>query len=236
MSRAEATVLGVTAPDEAGDTVRVVDAEGFDRQACGGTHPCNTSEVGVIVALGHERHKGGTRIRFVCGARAVAALHHRQAVVDEASAILSAAPEALPAALRRLAETAADADKRCRLLQDQAIEALAARIAAGAPPGDPAIIAASFEGYAPADLRALAAQVAAQRAAIVLLGSRHAGRAHLAFARTPGRAEDLGPPLRAALEIVGGRGGGRGDLVQGGGDRMQRVDDALAAAAAMVRG
>ena len=41
--------------------------------------------------------------------------------------------------------------------------------------------------------------------------------------------------LRAALELLGGRGGGRGNLAQGGGDRVERLDEALAAAAATVR-
>jgi alanyl-tRNA synthetase len=213
-----------------------VDAEGFDQQACGGTHPRSTAEVGVVIVLGHERYKGGTRIRFVCGDRALLAFHQRQAILDELSAAVSSAPDALPATVARLRDSAAELSRRCRLLQDQALEGLAARMAAGAPPGDPAIIVASFEGYAPADLRTLAGQVAALRPALVLLGSRHEGRAHLAFARTPGRAEDLGAALKAALDKVGGRGGGRGDVVQGGGDRPERLDDALAAAAAAVRG
>jgi alanyl-tRNA synthetase len=208
-----------------------VEAEGFDRQPCGGTHPRNTSEVGVIVVLGHERHKGGTRIRFVCGERAVAALHQRQAIVDEASAVLSSAPESLAEAARRLCYAAAEADRRSRALLDRVLEAEAARLVAAAT--GPVIVAA-FDGYAPADLRALAGQVVAQRSAIALLGSRHEGRAHLVFARTPGRTEEVGPLLQKALALLGGRGGGRGDLAQGGGDLVDRLDEALAAAAAAI--
>jgi alanyl-tRNA synthetase len=231
VTRAEADALGVRPPEEAGDSVRIVEAEGFDRQPCGGTHPRNTSEVGVIVVLGHERHKGGTRIRFVCGERAVAALHQRQAIVDEASAVLSSAPESLAEAARRLCYAAAEADRRSRALLDRVLEAEAARLVAAAT--GPVIVAA-FDGYAPADLRALAGQVVAQRSAIALLGSRHEGRAHLVFARTPGRTEEVGPLLQKALALLGGRGGGRGDLAQGGGDLVDRLDEALAAAAAAI--
>jgi alanyl-tRNA synthetase len=232
VSRAEAEALGVHAPEEAGDSVRIVEAEGFDRQPCGGTHPRNTSEVGVVVVLGHERHKGGTRIRFVCGDRAVAAFHQRQALVDETSALLSSAPEALPEAARRLRDAAAEADRRCRGLLERALEAEAARLVASGPSLDPLIVVASFDGYAPADLRTLAGHVVAQRSAIALLGSRHEGRAHLVFARSPGRTEDVVALLQGALAILGGRGGGRGDLAQGGGDVVERLDEALAAAAA----
>ncbi len=91
---------------------------------------------------------------------------------------------------------------------------------------------ASFDGYAPADLRTLAGHVVARRSCLALLGSRHEGRAHLVFARSPGRAEDVAALLKGSLAILGGRGGGRGDLAQGGGHFVERLDDALAAAAA----
>lgn len=232
VSRTEADALGVRAPEEAGDSVRIVEAEGFDRQPCGGTHPRRTSEVGVVVVVGHERHKGGTRIRFVCGDRAVAAFHQRQAIVDETSALLSSAPESLPEAARRLRDAASEADRRCRGLRERALEAEAARLLAAAPSTDPPIVVASFDGYAPGDLRTLAGHVVAQRSTIALLGSRHEGRAHLVFARSPGRTEDVVALLKGSLAILGGRGGGRGDLAQGGGDLVERLDEALAAAEA----
>ena len=64
VSRAEAAALGVRAPEEAGDRVRIVEAEGFDRQPCGGTHPRNTSEVGVWSCW--PRSPQRDRVRFVC--------------------------------------------------------------------------------------------------------------------------------------------------------------------------
>ena len=137
LSRAEAAAAGVTVPEEAGDRVRIVEAGGFDRQACGGTHPRATSEVGVVVVLGHERYKGGTRIRFVCGERAVEALHRRQSAVDEISALLSSGPDAAVEAVRRLREAAAESDKRCRALAERALEGEARRLLDAAAPGRP---------------------------------------------------------------------------------------------------
>jgi alanyl-tRNA synthetase len=235
MSRAEAAAAGVHVPEEAGDRVRVVDAEGFDRQACGGTHPRTTSEVGVVVVLGHERYKAGTRVRFVCGARAVDALHRRQAIVDDLAATLSAAPDAIADAVRRLRDTAGEADKRVRALQAQALEGEARRLLANAAPGNPTVVAAALDGYAPADLRALAGHVVALAPSIALLGSRHEGRAHLVFARSPGRTEDVAALLVDALARIGGRGGGRGDVVQGGGDRVDALDEAIRTASGAAR-
>jgi alanyl-tRNA synthetase len=234
VTRAEADALGVRAPEEAGDAVRIVEAAGFDVQPCGGTHPRTTSEVGVVIVTGHERYKGGTRIRFVCGDRAVAAFHQRQAILDETSAALSSAPETLAESARRLRDASVDADKRLRTLLDRALAGEAVRLAATAPADG--ILTAALDGYAPADLRALAGHVVAQRPLVALLGSRHEGRAHLVFARTPGRPEDVAGLLKIALGILGGKGGGRGDLAQGGGELVDRLDDALAAAATAARG
>jgi alanyl-tRNA synthetase len=151
--------------------------------------------------------------------------------VEEASAVLSSAPESLAAAARRIREAAAEADRRWRGLFERALQDEGARLADAAPPGEPPGVVASFEGYAPADLRTLAGHVVARRSCLALLGSRHDGRAHLVFARSPGRGEDVAALLAGSLAILGGRGGGRGDLAQGGGDLVDRLDDALAAAA-----
>ena len=69
VTRHEAASLGIRAPQEAGDEVRIVEVPGFDLQACGGTHPRHTAEVGVVLLLGAERYKQGSRVRFVCGRR-----------------------------------------------------------------------------------------------------------------------------------------------------------------------
>ena len=56
------------------------------------------------------------------------------------------------------------------------------------------------------------------------------------FAQSPGLGHDIPALLRQAVASLGGRGGGKGDLAQGGGERIDLLDDALAAAARAVRG
>ena len=64
-----------------GGTLRMVDVEEFDLSACGGTHVPRTGAIGAIVVLAWERYKGGTRVSFVCGGRAVTAFHVLRDVV-----------------------------------------------------------------------------------------------------------------------------------------------------------
>jgi alanyl-tRNA synthetase len=242
LSAAEARALGVEPPEGVTAGVRVVEAVGFDRQPCGGTHPRSTAEVGVIVVTGLERYKAGTRVSFVCGHRALAALAARQDALDELVATLSAPLDGLAVAARKMKEDLADGERRAKALLERAIDGDARRLLAQAqgdrpvPGADaaPALIVVALEGWSASDLRALAARIVALSPSVALLGSR-ADKAHLVFAQSEGLPHDVPALLKGAVETLGGRGGGRGNLAQGGGDRLDRLDDALAAAAAAVK-
>ena len=99
----------------------------------------------------------------------------------------------------------------------------------------PALVSAIYDGWPAADLRSLAQRLVALAPCVALLGSR-SDKVHLVFAQSEGLGHDIPALLSAAALVVGGRGGGKGNLAQGGGDRLDRLDEALAAAAAAVRG
>ena len=54
-------------------TLRMIDIADFDVSACGGTHVRRTGAIGVIAISGWERFRGGTRLEFMCGGRALRA-------------------------------------------------------------------------------------------------------------------------------------------------------------------
>ncbi len=133
LTAAEARALGVEPPEGAGEEVRIVEAEGFDRQACGGTHPRSTAEVGVVLVLGHERYKGGSRVRFVCGHRALAASRERNHVLDVLSRTLSTPWKHYPKRYR-VRWRGLPHPTRIRELQEQGLEAEARRLLSQAAP------------------------------------------------------------------------------------------------------
>ena len=233
-TRAETLALGVKPPDEAGDAVRLVEAEGFDLQPCGGTHPRSTSEVGVVAIVGHERYKGGSRVRFLCGQRALKALRCANGILERLGALLSSPVERLPETAERLKDQLAAAERRGRGLLQQALEGEARRLLATATE-DPPVIVATYEGWAMDELRLLAQSLVGLAPCVALLGSRGA-KAALVFAQSEGLPHDIPGLLREAIALVGGRGGGKGNLAQGGGDNVLGLDAALAGAAARVRG
>jgi alanyl-tRNA synthetase len=69
---------------------------------------------------------------------------------------------------------------------------------------------------------------------VALLGSR-SDKAHLVFAQSEGLPHDVPSLLKAAVEHLGGKGGGRGNMAQGGGERLDLLDEALQRARDAVR-
>jgi alanyl-tRNA synthetase len=93
------------------------------------------------------------------------------------------------------------------------------------------VVVAAFNGWPAEELRVLATHLVALAPAVALLGSR-CDKAHLVFAQSEGLPHDIPALLRAAVEHLGGRGGGRGNMAQGGGEKVERLDEALARAKA----
>jgi len=197
--------------------------------------------VGVVVVTALEKYKGGTRVSFVCGHRALAAIEKRLVVLDELVSLLSAPLDELVAAAGKVRDDLLQTERRAKGLQERALEGEARRLLAAArgdgPPftkATPALIVAAYDGWAPDDLRLLAQRLVALAPSVALLGSR-AGKAHLVFAQSEGLPHDVPALLREAVDHLGGRGGGRGNLAQGGGDRLELLDEALAKASATVK-
>ena len=86
--------------------IRVVWVEDYDASACGGTHVSATGAVGLIKVTSLERYKGGVRVGFVCGGRALR--HYQTALytLQTASLALSVGPDDLVPAIARLEEEA----------------------------------------------------------------------------------------------------------------------------------
>ena len=79
-------------------TVRLVDIKNGDICTCCGTHPPYTGMVGSIQIIRFVRHKGGSRIEFLCGNRALRAMHERNRILEDTSNFLSVkAEDVLPA-------------------------------------------------------------------------------------------------------------------------------------------
>src|SRR5205814_2071338 len=97
----DAASLGLRKESKREGTLRLIDVEGFDLSACGGTHVARTGAIGIIVAAAAERFRGGSRVTFLCGGRALAGYRALRDVVEQSGPTLSVGAAELPTADER---------------------------------------------------------------------------------------------------------------------------------------
>jgi alanyl-tRNA synthetase len=217
VDEAEAAALPLRKEPARGGTLRVVEVEAFDLSACGGTHVLRTGAIGIIAVLGAERFKGGTRVEFVCGGRALARFRQLRDIVMASVRTLSVLPAELPAAIERQQLEVRNQKQAARALQQRLVQHEAAAIAARASAhGGIHLAAERVEGFDVPGLKTLAAAIANRAGHVVVLIGVETP-ASVVVARAADVRLDAGVVLKALAARFGGKGGGRPELAQGGG-------------------
>lgn len=199
-------------------TLRLIEVTDFDRSACGGTHVARTGAVGLVAVTGWEKFKGGTRVEFVCGGRALRRMREWREVFSATSRVLSVLPAGLASAVERLQGDNKTLGKRVRELQAQlAVHKAAELVSAGQRRADGRIaIVETLEGWDAAGLSSLASAAAAAPGVCAALFS-NSTPALVAVACAPDSGVNAAAVVKALLERFGGKGGGKPELAQGGG-------------------
>jgi alanyl-tRNA synthetase len=193
-------------------TLRLVDVDGYDLSACGGTHVARTGAIGIIAITGWERFKGGLRVGFACGGRALRAHRRLRDTAAASIRLLSVLPDELPAAIERVQADAKESKRTIRNLQLQLAGHQAEALAAAS---DGRVVAA-LPGWDQAGLKAIASAVAARAGHVAALISAESPAA-IVVARHPDAATNCASVLQQVIARFGGKGGGRPELAQGGG-------------------
>jgi alanyl-tRNA synthetase len=196
--------------------LRLVEVEGFDLSACGGTHVPTAGVIGIIAVTAWERFKGATRLTFVCGGRTLRSHDNLRDTVTAAIRVLSVVPSELAGAIERLQTEQKEADRTIKKLQDelagfraQALRQNAATI------GPYRGVLIAQPGLDAAALRTLAAAIVSEPGMVAVLAGE--GRpTPVVVARSNDVPIDAGAWMKRATAEFGGRGGGRPELSQGG--------------------
>ena len=198
--------------------LRLIEIEDFDLSACGGTHVARTGAIGIIATSGGEKVRGGTRLEFVCGGRALSRFRTWREAFAATQRHLSVRPEDLAAGIERLQDEARQLQRTMAALQQRLAQHEAhAVVSHGEKVGDRLVVAEMVDGWDATGLKSLAAAAAAAhpRAAIALFSASSPALA--VVARGQEATIDAARVLRALTSRFGGKGGGRSDLAQGGG-------------------
>jgi alanyl-tRNA synthetase len=193
--------------------LRLIEVDDYDLSACGGTHVQRTGAIGIIAVTGWERFRGGSRIGFVCGGRALRAFGRSRDILSASTRLLSVHPDELPAAIERLQGETKDARRRVKDAQAKIAVSEAQAIAEAAQAG---VAVAVMDGWDPNGLKLIASAIVARGGLVAALVSAPAPSS-LLIAASPDVTVDCAAVLKQVVAKFGGKGGGRRDIAQGGG-------------------
>ncbi|MCX7822751.1 MAG: alanine--tRNA ligase [Syntrophobacterales bacterium] len=240
----DAIALGAIAlfEEKYGDRVRLVEIPELSRELCGGTHIGRTLEVGMFFIIEEISVAAGIRrIEAVAGRRAFEMARKWKKLLYDASNRLKTHPEALPERIERLLEQQRLAEKELERLKQSLIAVKSQDILDQFEQiGDLKAIISEVEVEDPKRLREIYDRFKEKykEKSILILGSRHEGRVLLLVGVSPDITGkySAGEIIKVLAEMVGGRGGGRADMAQAGGNQPENLEAALKKAREIIKG
>ena len=219
-----------------GDQVRVISVGDWARELCGGTHAGRSGQLGVIKLLGESSIGAGVRrVEALVGADAYRFLAREHTLVAQLSEALKARPEELPDRVNDLVERLRTAEKDIERVRVQQLLAAAGQLAGAAKD----VYGVSFVGHradgaGAGDVRKLALDIRGRLpqgrpGVVAIIGSTDGKPAVVVTVNDAARAWGLSANalVKSAAGALGGSGGGKDDVAQGGGADVSRADQAL---------
>ncbi|MCF8145848.1 MAG: alanine--tRNA ligase [Deltaproteobacteria bacterium] len=235
MSKEEAMKTGAMAifEEKYGDTVRLVTiGDGISMELCGGTHTERTGNIGLFRIVSEGAVAANMRrIEALTGEAAFEYTLQRDHGLRTAALLLKTTPDQVGDKIERVLKTLKE--------KERAVETLTARLltkrsddllAGGREIKGIRAIAREVEAGSPKELREWADRVKDKLdSGIVLLGARSDGKAMLICLVTHDLTGTFhaGEIIRQVSGLVGGKGGGRPNMAQGGGDQPEKLGQAL---------
>ncbi len=207
------------------EDVRIVTIVGLEDNACGGTHPTSTGQVGQILITKTERMRGGVRVTFVCGARSLTSAKEAVDMVRLMANGLSVGTSDLPGTVDSLLNQVKEGNRRYEVLRGQYANLLAQGLAkdnARVVRGTHVLLASLPHLDEIQELKRMATSSAQWLASaepdlpqIVVFAGELGGRTHLVAQATEGAIFGADAVVKGVLPAMGGKGGGNANAAQG---------------------
>jgi alanyl-tRNA synthetase len=229
-----------------GEKVRVLSIKGaediFSRELCGGTHVRATGDIGLFKIVSDESIASGVRrIRAVTGVDAFQRFRESEAIVDKLAGDLRSTRNELPAMIAKLQD---DLKRTRREAEELRMKIATGAVGGSTGNGDEArdvagvkVMAREANGLDSAGMRQLSDTLLARiKSGVVVLGRSGDGKVSI-IVRT---SDDLsvrvpaGKVIKELAPIVGGKGGGKADMAEGGGALPEKLGEALEASYAVI--
>ena len=232
----EAKKLGAMAlfGEKYGDMVRVVSMGDFSVEFCGGCHLDNTSEAGLFKILSEGGVAAGVRrIEAVTGAGVLDYIRQKEQVIDNAAAVIKAAPAKMVERIRFLLEENKNAIRELQTLRQKLSRgAIGDMLTSMKEVKGVQLLCAQMNDLDVSGLREMGDSLKAKvDCAVFVLATCQEEKINFVAMATPQavkKGAHAGNIIREITKIAGGSGGGKPDSAQGGGKLKEKIDDALA--------
>ncbi|WP_177159715.1 alanyl-tRNA editing protein [Anaerobranca gottschalkii] len=219
--------LPLRKPPKVEENIRIVEVDGFDYSGCGGTHPQNTGEVGIIKIVRKERVKGNTRIEFLCGQRALKDYHLKNQILLHSSSLLSRPYWEVAEGIEKLFQEITLLTKENKGLNEQLLIYKGEEMyRKGEKLGGITVVESFTEGGNIKEL-SLLSSIITEKEKVVTLFVNKGEKTGIIFAGSKDLDLDMNNLLQEILSIVGGSGGGNKYKAQGGTTNTNNLDQIL---------
>jgi alanyl-tRNA synthetase len=215
-----------TAPSIKG-SLRMVDIADYDSSACCGTHVHSTGEIGLIKVVRFETYKGGVRVTFLCGHRALSAFQAKTEVLEAVTRRMTLGEAQLVDGIDRLLDGRKQDQKTLKAMEKQLLTKEAQeRLSRGRRIGAFCLVADTIDGRDAQSVRTLAMQITENPKTVCIFGIS-SGRATIVVGQSADSPVDLKGMTPDVAELLNGKGGGNSRQIQVSGEDVSRLAPAV---------
>ena len=212
-----------------GDTVRVISMGDFSMELCGGTHVESTGEIGVFKITGESSVSSGIRrIEAVAGQAGFSLFQKNFKTLGAIAAHFSQKPDGVVDYLKSIDARLRDREKEIRKISSAQTQVdLDALIENATVRQSPNVVIDYIDNADPKKLSSLADEIKTKTGGIAILFSNGNEKSHIAVSvhKDLTKKYDANIMIRKVAIMVNGKGGGRSDFAQAGGERIAQIPE-----------
>ena len=229
VSKSELDQFPLRKPPAVNECIRIIEVKNFDYSPCGGTHCSRTGEIGILKISRYEHYKGGTRIHFLCGLRALQDYQKKSEIIKHLTMSMSSGESELNQNIQKFQENFKLLRFEYENLKKQVLDNEAQELSSERKKiGEFYIVKSLFENRDQKELKFLAKKILdTVPDTVILFGAKSEGKASLLFQRSEELPFDMGQLMKKTCMVIKGRGGGQPHQAQGGGPDVDRLANAL---------
>jgi len=220
-----------------GETVRVVEIQGFSKELCGGTHVRRTGEIGQFQIVSESAVAAGTRrILAVAGETALSRVRALSRTISSLSEKLGVAPEEVSSRIDQLHDTISALEKEIASFRQGRKEDVVRELLEKAinleEAGNRKVVVSRLNSMSIDELRSLGDRLRERGISVVILGSSQGERGFLLVMvdqESMALGVDASEIVKKGAALMGGSGGGKKHMAQAGGKNPERLEEALKA-------